>query len=184
MAENRNNILTHGMSGKIANQLVFKQYGDRTIVSKVPDMSRVKRSPKQTAANNKFREATIYARAQMTDPVAKAAYKAKATGMQRPYNVAIADFYSAPEIKNVDIPGHFKGKLTVHAIDDFSVVRVKVEIYTPDGALLEEGEASKLNEWYWEYKITGDYTGYPSLHCRISAWDKPGNMASKEVVVS
>jgi hypothetical protein len=62
-------------------------------------MRHVKKTIKQKAENNKFREASIYARKQILDSVSKAAYKAKAVGMQSAYNIAIADYYHPPEIK-------------------------------------------------------------------------------------
>ena len=36
MAKSENNIITHGLSGKIGDLLVFKQVNGKTIVSKVP----------------------------------------------------------------------------------------------------------------------------------------------------
>ena len=56
MAEVKNNIVTHGMSGSIGKQLVFKRYGNRTIVSAMPDMSKVVKSKKQKSENTKFRQ--------------------------------------------------------------------------------------------------------------------------------
>ncbi len=92
MAEVKSNIITQGMSGAIGKQIVFKRYGNRTIVSAMPDMSKVVKSKKQKAENSKFSNAIAYARSQMADPVSKAEYKAKAQGMQKPHNIAIADF--------------------------------------------------------------------------------------------
>jgi hypothetical protein len=41
------NILLQKLSGNIAKQIVFKQYGEKTVVSKYPDMSKRKLSAKQ-----------------------------------------------------------------------------------------------------------------------------------------
>lgn len=38
-------------SGSIDKQIVFKRYAEKTVISKYPDMSRVKRSPKQKLMN-------------------------------------------------------------------------------------------------------------------------------------
>ena len=42
MARLAKNASLQGISGKLGNQLVFKQYGDKTVVTQYPDMSRVK----------------------------------------------------------------------------------------------------------------------------------------------
>lgn len=36
MAESKNNIVTHGLSGKVGDLLVFSQRNGKTIVSKAP----------------------------------------------------------------------------------------------------------------------------------------------------
>lgn len=46
------NILMINTSGHIDKQIVFKRYGDKTIISKYPNMSRVKRSDKQKRMND------------------------------------------------------------------------------------------------------------------------------------
>ncbi len=42
MAQTNQHFLTHGLKGQIGKQLVFKQYGKKTVVSRYPDMSNVK----------------------------------------------------------------------------------------------------------------------------------------------
>jgi len=181
MAESRDNIITAGLRGTIGGQLVFKRYGNRTIVSKVPDMSRVKKSESQKSENNKFREATYYAKEQMADPVAKAEYKAKAKELQKPHNVAISDFYNPPQIRNIDISSLQETKsIVVHAWDDFKVVRVEVEIVNQEGELLEHGTAVELREWFWKYNIQTDLP--ESIKIVAHAWDKPGNKVSTEIL--
>ena len=46
------NIMMNKSSGNINKQLVFKTYGEKTVISKYPDMSRVKRSPEQKRFND------------------------------------------------------------------------------------------------------------------------------------
>lgn len=179
MAEAKDNIVTHGLRGKLGDLIVFKRYGDRTIVSKIPDMSRVKKSAKQKVENNKFREAALYARSQMADPVAKAEYTAKIKGMQRAYNLAIADFYNPPEIRKVDITNFFQNKkVIINAVDDFKVVRVSLEAYDANGTLIEAGEAQELAEFVWEYNFLKDYDTEDLYKLTVYAWDKPGNKAT------
>ena len=46
-----NSFLLQKLSGHIGKQIVFKQYGDKTVVSKYPDMSKRVLSPKQLRVN-------------------------------------------------------------------------------------------------------------------------------------
>src|SRR5512139_841326 len=56
------NILLKKLSGHIAKQLVIKQRGGKTIVTKYPYMSRRKLSPKQLRVNETMEEDNYYAR--------------------------------------------------------------------------------------------------------------------------
>src|SRR5258705_13620120 len=51
------NLIFKNMSGHIGKQIVFKRYGDKTVVSKYPDMSKRKLSPKQLRVNEIMEEA-------------------------------------------------------------------------------------------------------------------------------
>ena len=57
-----NNILHKSLSGHLGKQIVFKQYGDITIVSKYPDMSKRKLTAKQKKVNETMAEANYEAR--------------------------------------------------------------------------------------------------------------------------
>jgi hypothetical protein len=56
------NILLKKISGHIGREIVVKQYGDKTVVSKCPDMSKRKLSPKQIQINEMLEEANYAAR--------------------------------------------------------------------------------------------------------------------------
>jgi polyhydroxyalkanoate synthesis regulator protein len=56
------NLLLKELSGQIGKQLVFKQYGDKTIVSQYLDMSRRMLSPAQRRVNENMAEANYEAR--------------------------------------------------------------------------------------------------------------------------
>ena len=58
MAKSVNNIITHGLSGKIGDLLVFKQVDGKTIVSKAPRKSNTE-TEKQKQHRAKFQEAII-----------------------------------------------------------------------------------------------------------------------------
>jgi hypothetical protein len=148
----------------------------------MPDMSRVVKSEKQRKENKKFSEANFYAKAQMADPIAKAEYQAKVKDMQRPHNVAVADFYNPPQIRSVDLSQlRMSNKILIHAWDDFKVVRVAVEILDNNGTVVKSGEAVELREWLWEFFT--DFMIRENSIILVRAWDKPGNIAEERIVV-
>src|SRR5580704_5363632 len=57
-----NNLFLQNASGSVGKQLVCKKYYDKTVVSKMPDMSKRVLSEKQKESNERMRLATIYAK--------------------------------------------------------------------------------------------------------------------------
>lgn len=66
MAQSKLNPVFMGLKGTMG-EMVFKMYGDKVVMSKKPDMSKVKWSEKQLAAQARFREAMRYAKLMMAD---------------------------------------------------------------------------------------------------------------------
>jgi hypothetical protein len=62
MARIKNNPLVKGASGKVAGDIVYKTYYDKTVLSKVPDMSKRILSEKQIEWNDKMISANFYAK--------------------------------------------------------------------------------------------------------------------------
>lgn len=62
MARIKNNPLVKGASGKVAGDIVYKTYYDKTVISKVPDMSNRVLSKKQIEWNENMIDANAYAR--------------------------------------------------------------------------------------------------------------------------
>ena len=63
----RKSLLLKKLSGHLGKQLVVKQYGDQTVVSKYPDMSRRKLTAKQKHINETLAEANYEARRILAD---------------------------------------------------------------------------------------------------------------------
>ncbi len=61
MARAGKNSALNAISGQLGKQLVFKQYRDKIVISKYPDMDGVKPSRKQKNGRNLFKEAVAYA---------------------------------------------------------------------------------------------------------------------------
>lgn len=92
MARVKENVLINGLSGRLSN-IIFKSYRHGTVISKYPDMSKVKRTSSQKKQNSRFQEAVHYARSVPFNPELLKAYEkiAKRSG-RTVYHVALADY--------------------------------------------------------------------------------------------
>jgi hypothetical protein len=75
MAKVKLDPLFAGISGKIGNVVFKKSANGDVIVSKCPDMSRVKWSEAQKAHRQRFKLANEYAKAALADPDVRALYE-------------------------------------------------------------------------------------------------------------
>jgi len=183
MAESKNNIVTHGLSGKIGDLLVFSQRNGKTIVSKVPKERTGELSDKQEIQKLKFQRAVLYAKSVLTDPAKTQMYEEMSDSSKgiSTYNVAVADMLNAPKIHEIDLSaysGNPGDTIRIIATDDFEVVMVTVTIENSDGSLVEEGNAVNNGaEWvYTATVINPDLTGDKIT---ITATDNPANLTEK-----
>lgn len=181
MSQSKNNIVTEGLSGKVY-QLVFRQWFGRTVVAKRPIKFTTVTANQLTIREN-FKKAAIYAKAAITDAALKLAYKAKAKSGQTAYNMAFADFFSLPEIADIDSTnynGNIGSKLMAQVTDDFKVASVKVIIEKANGSLIEEGAAELLpNGITWLYTATVQNATVTDTKIRFIATDLPGHSITK-----
>ncbi len=80
------------ISGAVGKQIVFKQYKNRQVVTKFPDMSGIIPSAGQRKCRNLFKEAVAFAQAINNDPEKKKAYKGKTRKNQTVFNAAISEY--------------------------------------------------------------------------------------------
>ena len=92
MAKGNGNLLLKNISGHIGKELVIKQYGNKTVIARYPNMPKHKPSKIKTVYENRFKDAIIYAKAILADKVLKAKYEAKLQPGQRVYNYAISEY--------------------------------------------------------------------------------------------
>jgi hypothetical protein len=90
-----------GFSGSINRQLLFRQCGGKTVVSKFPDRSAVIYSEKQKLERRRFADAVSFARVVIADQGLKQTYSIKAAvlGFRSAWNVAIAEYMSDQPLK-------------------------------------------------------------------------------------
>lgn len=189
MAIVKKNLVTSGLSGKLGKNLVFRQRGEQTILSTSPQRIGIS-TQSQIEHQENFKRAVQYAKVQMKNPELKEEYRkaAKKRGVLSAYNLAIADYFHAPEIGDLNVSnyhGEIGDKIEIIAFDNFKVKQVEVEIYQADGSLVEKGLASKVDsDSEWTYITTVANTEYSGDKIIIKVFDYPGNETNLEVVLA
>lgn len=187
MAKVGQNLVTTGLSGKLGNLIVFRNRGNKTYVTAAPRKTEREPTQNQTEHQRHFQEAILYGKSIINDPGKKAEYQKSADNGQSAFNVAVADFMNAPHIEKIDVSsytGQVGDKITVRAVDDFSVAQVSVSIFNEDSSLVEEGFATPgINGLDWVYTATtqNDPLTGDKLVVRVS--DVPGNITLQEKVL-
>jgi hypothetical protein len=92
MARLASNSALKDLRGQLGKQLVFKKYGDKTVVTSYPNMSRVKPSSKQKSNRSLFKDAVTYARNINRDDALKKKYLKKVNLGESVYHYAIKEF--------------------------------------------------------------------------------------------
>lgn len=186
MAKSGNNIVTHGLSGKVGDLLVFRQRNGETIVASKPD----RHAPMSEAQLNQiqhFQEAVLYSKGVLSDPAMKEAYAKAAKKGQSAYVVALADFLKAPHIDEIDVTGYTGqpgSSIRVRAVDNFKVSGVGVRIENSDGKLIENGNAvcgENGLDWIFTASASNDLVAGDKII--ITVTDLPGhNVVSEKVI--
>ena len=97
MAIIKSNNIIKGLSGGVG-EIVLKQYGNKTIITTRPDRSKVKLSPQQRKANDRFKLAVKYAKEVINDPAKRRAYEAALKPGKSVYHTALQERLN--ELKN------------------------------------------------------------------------------------
>ena len=164
-----------GFRGKIGN-LIFRMMPNGTIVvSAAPaketgrqkKRAKLKRSAKQKAHNERFQEASAYARWASKANLIYAELAA-ATVMRTAYNFALSDWLKPPVIHRIE---RRDGRILVEATDNIRVAKVRVTILDEQGKPLETGQAIRGEGNWWEF--TPQTSGTSIL---AEAWDLPGHV--------
>ena len=188
MAKVAKNLVLHGASGKLGDLIVIKQWKGQTVLSQAPGKRVGEPTPAQKIQRQRFQQAVIYGKGQMADPTAKEEYAAKAAGTTRSaYNVAVADFFNAPDIDEVDLTG-YNGQvgdtIRVRVTDDFKVALVQVTIVNADASLVEQGDAVlQANGIDWIYTATTANSDLNGDKIVVKASDNPGNITESEQIL-
>jgi hypothetical protein len=99
MARLKRNSLLSSLQGTIGKEIIFKQYADKTVVSKYPDMSKVKTSKRQRAQRDLLKEANAYASAAKRDPKLRKKYEKKLKPGESVFHKAKKEFFEREKKK-------------------------------------------------------------------------------------
>lgn len=185
MARARLNPILAQLRGQVGD-LVFKHYGDRVVVSKKPDMSRITPSRAQETHRHRFARAVAYGRRVLADPEARAAYEAPARAAGKSvYGMSISDFFHGPSVDAVDPSGYAGSpgdRIVVVARDDVRVRAVTLALTDRDGAAIEGGQAVLTDGGLrWVYAATAAVARGTTVRITATAVDLPGGTGDRVV---
>ena len=80
-----------GFRGTIDKTVVVRQFGDKTVLSRYPDMTNIIPTEDQKRQRSLFARAQKYALILLKNPDIKAFYRERCEGRQRPHNLLISD---------------------------------------------------------------------------------------------
>lgn len=190
MAESKNNVVTHGLSGKVGDMLVFSQRHGKTFVARKPRINENRQATaQQQLVQQKFQQAVIYAKTALADANTKNAYDAVKQPGQTAFNVAVADLFNAPDIDSIDLSGYNGNpgdQIIIRATDDFKMAEVKVTIANADGSEVESGNAvlDPTTGLDWIYTATQTNSSLSGDKITVVASDMPGNLTQMQETLS
>ena len=189
MAVSYNNLITKNFHGRFGD-IVLRRMGDKTVMSKRPNCSKVVKSKVQKHNQRRFAAAVTYAKKVKKDPNLLEYYGKKKRKSQSIWNAAISDFMKKPRVEKVNLsdyqglPGNVIG---ISIWDRFKVESVNVVIMNEMGQTIESGMASSKEysgEIEWEYRLTTENPSYKTSRVFITVKDRPGNIVKETWFVS
>jgi len=190
MAKVKLNPILEQIRGDVGD-LVFKKFGDRTIMSRKPDFSETRASESQIAARQRFSQAALFGKMVLADPETKSLYDAAAQRKGQPiFSLTVADFFHAPVVDEVDLSrysGAVGDTIAVRAHDDFQVMGVTVTLTQTDGSAIESGAAveTPAQSGTWVYTATQAVAAGTTVRIEVAVTDRPGGegLATEEMTV-
>lgn len=187
MATSNNSIITGKLQGMLGKELVFRRWAGKTIVAKAPQGFDGVPTAEQAKIRENFQLGARYAKEAVKNPDMAAAYKTALNPRQNVYSRALQDFVTPPRIMGFhtrDYSGAAGNPILIKATDDFRVKDVYLEIYSPQGVLLEKGKAGLVaDSQQWLYTTTEANSQVAGSILKAIAVDVPGNEGSLEIVL-
>lgn len=182
----KENLLTKGFSGKIGDEIVFRQIDGTTRFAKRP-RKRTTLTPNQAAKQEKFTAAVFYAKASLLNETTRAAYVelAKLANLKSAYTAAVLDYLSEPTIALVHTDA-YKGDegdvIFILGEEHFKLHQVEVTITLANGTVVESGAATR-QENDWMYVATQANAAVAGSKIVVKAKDRIGKESTFEKVL-
>ena len=173
------NVITHGYHGKIGN-VVIRRWAGKSVISSLPSTCFRKWSKAQKENRRHFRDAMLWARETLQDPVRHDHYRKKAKRGQTAWNAAVSDYLKGLRIDHADLSnyrGRIGDEIRITPRDWRRVQAVIVTIFSVQGFLLETGPAIHLQgQNGWIYKATEQNPAYKKSKVVIRLSDSVINL--------
>ena len=180
-------MITHGYSGMVGDQFVFRVRGGKSMLCAKPVPSTKPRTQAQIDQGKRFTGAVHYAQTAMADPAKKAVYEARATKDLTAYNVAAKDFLSKPwidQIDAIDYTGHAGDKIRVIASDNVKAISVNLSVTDAAGNVLETAACVYDDQnLLWIYTCTTAQAVVAGLRLIAVARDLPGHVTEQTLTL-
>jgi len=179
MSSSRTNGLTKDYSGKFGDQYVLRRKNGKSLMTKLPEKSKLPMTEAQKRVKANFRAASAFAREKLSEPVMRAAYLKKGNGVRSAYNVAMSDFFNPPVINLINVSfynGHAGDVIMVEAVDDFRVERVILTLSDENNNVLETGDCIHTGDGpEWVYTLKQDQQPVTGQQIKVVAFDLPNH---------
>lgn len=180
MAIVKNNILLQLVKGTLGDQITIYERNGVIIMAAKRGPSKKKPTEAQLEARLKMKLAVAYAKHAMKDPELKAAYQSSAGAGQNAFNMAVRDAYHSPMITNIQVEE--QNTIVVTTEEDFRVAEVAITVYDNENKVIEKGDAYLTwNRTDWKYRC--EHLP-PGGRVEVMAFDLPGNVAVKEILLT
>jgi hypothetical protein len=188
MAISYDNELTARYHGRFGNA-VLRWRGGKSILSKMPDCSRVVKTKAQKANMKRFAAATIYGKKVLGDPRLREKYKKKKKMYQSIWNAAISDFMLKPKVDAIDVKG-YRGlpgnEISISARNRYKFEAVIVTILNILGLVIESGPAvarPSSDNMEWDYVVKEINPSYSGSKVVVRVVDLVGNVVQEAVII-
>jgi hypothetical protein len=168
--------------GKVNSEFYIRVVNGKSYMSQMPLKGRRTGAVPQKECT-RFKEATLYAITIPANPALLELYKAKASGFNSAYTMAIADFMKPPVIGTVAYRKYHGRPGDAIRIRVKNIIRVKmvsVTVIDPEGIQVEAGDAFPAGSG-WVYQVVNLNNTLRGTVLQIKVQDFPGNLVTREI---
>jgi hypothetical protein len=176
------------ISALLSNDVVVRTIRNQTVISTITKPKK-STSARKAETNDRFAEASYWAKATLKKPGMKELYSKGISGkLSNAHTVALADYLNAPKIHYISLKQHtgaIGDKIRIKATDDFLVTAVNVTITNKNGKQLETGPATryKRKPVMWIYTLTVANPKMIGTVIEVKVMDRPGNKTETKVMI-